>query len=130
MPKEKGTGTHQRGLGGEALEGEDGGGGLGPKSCAPKKWPDKIFPIVNFVLSHDGHFVPPLECALRRCPRDIGEVHGHGAAPRPPAPGRGAWHTPATASLGLAQGPLTGSARAPICAHVPTRTPSRAHKRR
>ena len=31
---------------------EGGGGG----ECVYQKWPDKIFPTVNFVFSHDGHF--------------------------------------------------------------------------
>ena len=37
---------------------QGGGGGEGvldPKLGVPK-WPDQIFPIVNFVFSHDGHF--------------------------------------------------------------------------
>ena len=33
-----------------------GGGGLGPKSLCTKNRADKIFPMVNFVFPHDGHF--------------------------------------------------------------------------
>ena len=33
-----------------------GWGGLGPKIFVYQKWPDKIFPTVNFVSSHDGPF--------------------------------------------------------------------------
>ena len=32
-----------------------GGGGSGTQKCVPQKWPDKIFPMVNFAFSHDGH---------------------------------------------------------------------------
>ena len=35
-----------------------GGGGDGTQNFVYKKWPDKMFPIVNFVFSHDGHFGP------------------------------------------------------------------------
>ena len=33
-------------------------GDLGPKSLCTKKWPDQIFPTVNFVFSHEVHFGP------------------------------------------------------------------------
>ena len=33
------------------------GGGSGTQNFVDQKWPDNIFQIVNFVLSHDGHFV-------------------------------------------------------------------------
>ena len=33
-----------------------GKGGSGTKKFVYQKWPDEISPIVNFVLSHDGHF--------------------------------------------------------------------------
>ena len=34
-----------------------GGGDLGPNSlCTYLKWPNQIFPVVNFVFSHYGHF--------------------------------------------------------------------------
>ena len=47
-------------------EGGGGGGGWAPRNVYTKKWPDQIFPMVNFVFSHCGHFgtggggVPPL----------------------------------------------------------------------
>ena len=33
-----------------------GAGGSGTQNFVYQKWPDQIFSIVNFVLSHDGHF--------------------------------------------------------------------------
>ena len=33
----------------------EGGGGLGPKGLC-QTWPDNIFPMVNFVFPHCGHF--------------------------------------------------------------------------
>ena len=33
-----------------------GGGGDGTQNFVYQKWPNKIFPLVNFVFSHDGHF--------------------------------------------------------------------------
>ena len=33
-----------------------GGGGSGTPKFVYQKWPNQIFPIVNFVFSHDGHF--------------------------------------------------------------------------
>ena len=60
------------GGGWEVLEGGEGGG-PGIQQFVYQKWPDQILPMVNFVLSHDGHFglgggvqggVPPL---LLRC---------------------------------------------------------------
>ena len=38
------------------LNGEERGGGPGTQKFVYQKWPDKIFPILNFVFSHDGHF--------------------------------------------------------------------------
>ena len=32
------------------------GGGGGGQTFVYQKWPDRIFPIVNFAFSHDGHF--------------------------------------------------------------------------
>ena len=32
------------------------GGGVGTQTFVYQKWPDKIFPMVNFVFSHDGQF--------------------------------------------------------------------------
>ena len=32
------------------------GGGSGTQKFVYKKWPDKIFPMVNFVFAHDSHF--------------------------------------------------------------------------
>ena len=29
---------------------------IGAQKCVYQKWPDQIFPTVNFVFSHDGHF--------------------------------------------------------------------------
>ena len=41
----------------EALEGGEGGRGRsGTQKFVYQKWPDQIFPIVNFVFSRDGHF--------------------------------------------------------------------------
>ena len=50
--------TRGRRVGGgrELLEGEEGGGGSGTQKFVYQKWPDQIFPMVNFVVSHDGHF--------------------------------------------------------------------------
>ena len=31
-------------------------GGSGTQNYVDQKWPDQIFPMVNFVFSHDGHF--------------------------------------------------------------------------
>ena len=39
----------------EVLEG-GGAGGLGPRSLCTKNGPTRFFPMVNFVLSHDGPF--------------------------------------------------------------------------
>ena len=36
--------------------GGDGGRGFWTQNLVYQKWPDQIFPIVNFVFSHDGHF--------------------------------------------------------------------------
>ena len=33
-----------------------GGRGFWTQNLVYQKWPDQIFPIVNFVFSHDGHF--------------------------------------------------------------------------
>ena len=49
-------------------------GGRGGQNSVYQKWPNKIFPVVNFVFSHDDHF--GLEGGSRR---------GGGAAP-PPRP--------------------------------------------
>ena len=44
------------GLKGRVLEGGEGGGwGWDPKFVY-QKWPNQIFPTVNFVFPHDGHF--------------------------------------------------------------------------
>ena len=42
----------------EGLEGGERGegGGSGTQKFVYQKWPDQIFPFVNFVFSHDGHF--------------------------------------------------------------------------
>ena len=34
----------------------EGGGGSGTQKCVYQKWPDQLFPIVNCVFPHDGHF--------------------------------------------------------------------------
>ena len=36
--------------------GGEGGRGFWTQNLVYQKWPDQIFPIVNFVFSHDGHF--------------------------------------------------------------------------
>ena len=36
--------------------GGGGGWGAGTQNFVYQQWPDQIFPIVNFVFSHDGHF--------------------------------------------------------------------------
>ena len=36
---------------------EERGGVSGTQIFVYQKWPDKIFPMVNCVFSHDGHFV-------------------------------------------------------------------------
>ena len=33
-----------------------GEGGQGTQKIVYQKWPDQIFPVANFVFSHDGHF--------------------------------------------------------------------------
>ena len=33
-----------------------GGGGVWDPTVGVRKWPDRMFPLVNFVFSHDGHF--------------------------------------------------------------------------
>ena len=38
------------------LEEKGGGGGSGTQKFVHQKWADQIFPTVNFVISHDGHF--------------------------------------------------------------------------
>ena len=45
-----------RGAGREVLEGGERGGGSGTQNFVYQKWPDQIFPMVSFVVSHDGHF--------------------------------------------------------------------------
>ena len=43
----------------EVLEGGGrgrGGGGPGAQKFVCQKWPDQIFPMVNFICPHDGHF--------------------------------------------------------------------------
>ena len=59
-PWEGGGGGSIRG--GGVLE---GGGGSGTQKCVTQKWPNPIFPLVNLVSSHDGHF--GLEGLLLRC---------------------------------------------------------------
>ena len=36
--------------------GGKGGRGFWTQNLVYQKWPDQIFPIVNFVFSRDGHF--------------------------------------------------------------------------
>ena len=36
--------------------GGEGGRGFWTQNLVYQKWPDQIFPIVNFVFSHYGHF--------------------------------------------------------------------------
>ena len=36
--------------------GGEGGRGFWTQNLVYQKWPDQIFPIVNFVFSHFGHF--------------------------------------------------------------------------
>ena len=36
--------------------GGEGGRGFWTQNLVYQKWPDQIFPIVNFVFSRDGHF--------------------------------------------------------------------------
>ena len=43
----------RRGWGREVL---GGWGGSGTQKFVYRKWPDQIFPMVNFVFSHDGPF--------------------------------------------------------------------------
>ena len=43
-------------VGREVFEVGGGGGGSGTQKFVHQKWPDQIFPIVCFVLSHDDHF--------------------------------------------------------------------------
>ena len=35
---------------------EEGRGGFGTQKFVHQKWPDQISPIVNFIVSRDGHF--------------------------------------------------------------------------
>ena len=56
-----GGGLHwnaQGGGGGRASfeQGGEGGRGFWTQNLVYQKWPDQIFPIVNFVFSHCGHF--------------------------------------------------------------------------
>ena len=39
-----------------SVGGGGGGGGFGTQKFVYQKWPDQIFPIVNFIFSHDGPF--------------------------------------------------------------------------
>ena len=36
--------------------GGEGGRGFWTQNLVYQKWPDQIFPLVNFGFSHDGHF--------------------------------------------------------------------------
>ena len=36
--------------------GGEGGRGFWTQNLVYQKWPDQIFPVANFVFSHDGHF--------------------------------------------------------------------------
>ena len=63
------------------------GGGFGTQKCVYQKWPNRIFPIVNFVFSHDGHFglggrgpPPLLRCTailILPCPRTLRHCGAH-----------------------------------------------------
>ena len=55
---------------------KEGGGGLGPKILCTQKWPDKIFPIANFIFPPCGHLglgwggcrgggSPPCSCGVQ-----------------------------------------------------------------
>ena len=46
----------REGGGGDFFEERRGGGGSGTQKCVYQQWPDQMFPMVNFVFSHDGHF--------------------------------------------------------------------------
>ena len=51
--------TYWRGGGARLLlsrGGGEGGRGVWTQNLVYQKWPDQIFPIVNFVFSHYGHF--------------------------------------------------------------------------
>ena len=41
---------------GLCLTGGGEGGGSGTQKFVYQKWPDKIFPVANFVFPHNGHF--------------------------------------------------------------------------
>ena len=47
---------HQGGEAGLLLSRGGGGRGFWTQNLVYQKWPDQIFPIVNFVFSHYGHF--------------------------------------------------------------------------
>ena len=49
-------GLHTWGKGGGGLLSGGGGRGSGTQKFVYHKWPDQIFPTVNFVFSRDGHF--------------------------------------------------------------------------
>ena len=108
------------GGGTEVWEMGSGGGGWDPKVCVPK-WPDKIFPIGNFVVSHDGPFGRggwvaggyPLCDITSGVPPPLPLVYGHsntslrggGGAQG----GKQAQRAPWLCSVGQARGELTRS---------------------
>ena len=51
-----GTRTHPHSPGLLLSRGGEGGRGFWTQNLVYQKWPDQIFPIVNFVLSPNGHF--------------------------------------------------------------------------
>ena len=61
------------GGGGQGFIRRGGGEGSGTQKFVCQKWPNQIFPTVNFVVSHDGHFgrggrvpsPPPSSCGVR-----------------------------------------------------------------
>ena len=67
------------------LEGGGGRGrGLGTQKFVYQKWPDQIFPIRNFVCSHDGHFGLRGRLQINRVPesaRGGGGGSSYGARP-------------------------------------------------
>ena len=54
----------------EVLQGGGGGeGGSGPQKFVSQKWPNKIFPFINFVVSREGSggggVYHPSSCGVR-----------------------------------------------------------------
>ena len=56
VPNEKKPVGVLKGRPGRDVLEERKGGGSGTQKFVFQKWPDKIFPMVNFVFSRDGHF--------------------------------------------------------------------------